>query len=105
MFWSFEIEIWNLFGIWSFTGEPGLRSFKMESKTAFRELQKLIEGEVLFDDLSRAIYSSAASLYRVKPLGIVKPRHKKDVITVVNYARRPDCHPPSPIFRIPPVVR
>ena len=60
----------------------------MESKTAFRELQKLIEGEVLFDDLSRAIYSSAASLYRVKPLGIVKPRHKKDVITVVNYARR-----------------
>ena len=58
----------------------------MESKTIFRELQKLIEGEALFDELSRTIYSSAASLYRVKPLGIVQPRHKKDVITVVKYA-------------------
>jgi len=48
----------------------------------------LIEGEVLFDELSRTIYSSAASLYRIRPLGIVKPRHKKDVITAVKYATR-----------------
>src|SRR4030066_715356 len=57
-----------------------------ESESIFRQLKKLIEGEVLFDELSRTIYSSAASLYRIKPLGIVKPRHKKDVITVVKYA-------------------
>ena len=42
--------------------------------------------EVLTDDLSRTIYSCGASLYRVKPLGIVQPRHKLDVIKAVQYA-------------------
>lgn len=57
-----------------------------ETKTIFRDLQKLIEGEVLFDELSRTIYGTTASIYRVRPLGIVKPKHKKDVITLVKYA-------------------
>ena len=57
-----------------------------EEKEILRDLRNTIEGEVVFDELSRTIYSSAASLYRIKPLGIVKPRHKKDVITVVKYA-------------------
>ncbi len=57
-----------------------------ETKPILKDLQRLIEGEVLFDELSRTIYSSAASLYRIRPLGIVKPRHKKDVINVVKYA-------------------
>jgi len=57
-----------------------------EAKSIFKDLRRLIEGDVLFDELSRTIYSSAASLYRIRPLGIVKPRHKKDVITVVKYA-------------------
>ncbi|MBU2055916.1 MAG: FAD-binding oxidoreductase, partial [Proteobacteria bacterium] len=50
------------------------------------DLGRLIEGEVLTDDLSRTIYSCGASLYRVKPLGIVQPRHKLDVIKAVQYA-------------------
>jgi anaerobic glycerol-3-phosphate dehydrogenase C subunit len=59
-----------------------------EEKKILRDLRKLIEGDVLFDELSRTIYSSTASLYRVKPLGIVKPKHKKDVINLVKYAAR-----------------
>ncbi|MFH2119895.1 MAG: anaerobic glycerol-3-phosphate dehydrogenase subunit C [Pseudomonadota bacterium] len=50
------------------------------------DLGRLIEGEVLTDDLSRTIYSCGASLYRVRPLGIVQPRHKLDVIKAVQYA-------------------
>ncbi|OGQ04614.1 MAG: hypothetical protein A2026_20475 [Deltaproteobacteria bacterium RBG_19FT_COMBO_46_12] len=57
-----------------------------KTNTILKGLGDVIEGEVLFDELSRTIYSSAASLYRIRPLGIVKPRHKKDVITVVKYA-------------------
>jgi anaerobic glycerol-3-phosphate dehydrogenase C subunit len=57
-----------------------------EEKEILRDLRNTIEGEVLVDELSRTIYSTAASLYRIRPLGIVKPRHKKDVITVVKYA-------------------
>jgi anaerobic glycerol-3-phosphate dehydrogenase C subunit len=55
-------------------------------KAILRNLHRLIEGEVLFDEINRTIYSSAASLYRIRPLGIVKPKHKKDIITVVKYA-------------------
>jgi anaerobic glycerol-3-phosphate dehydrogenase C subunit len=50
------------------------------------DLGRFIEGEVLTDELSRTIYSCGASIYRIKPLGIVKPRHKMDVIKVVQYA-------------------
>jgi anaerobic glycerol-3-phosphate dehydrogenase C subunit len=55
-------------------------------ETLKRDLQRLIEGDVFFDELSRTIYSSAASIYRVKPLGIVKPKHQTDVIRLVRYA-------------------
>jgi len=53
-----------------------------------RDLQRLIEGDVFFDEITRAIYSSAASIYRIRPLGIVRPKHKKDVIHLVRYAAR-----------------
>jgi anaerobic glycerol-3-phosphate dehydrogenase C subunit len=36
--------------------------------------------------MSRAMYSSGACLYRVRPLGIVWPKHKHDVIAVVKFA-------------------
>jgi len=55
-----------------------------KTETIFRDLRKFIEGEVLFDELSRTIYGSAASIYRIRPLGIVKPKHKKDVINLVK---------------------
>src|SRR4030042_7053989 len=60
-----------------------------EEKEILRDLRNTIEGEVLFDEINRTIYSSAASLYRVRPLGIVKPTHIKDVLTV---AKNPPQH-------------
>lgn len=56
------------------------------SKNILKNLEKLVEGEVLLDDLSRTIYSSGASLYSVRPLGIVTPRSKTDVVNVVEFA-------------------
>jgi anaerobic glycerol-3-phosphate dehydrogenase C subunit len=57
-----------------------------KEQTDFKDLAALIEGDVLTDELNRTIYSSGASLYRVKPLAIVKPRHKADVVQAVRYA-------------------
>jgi anaerobic glycerol-3-phosphate dehydrogenase C subunit len=57
-----------------------------KTKNILNNLEKLIEGEVFLDDLSRTIYSSGASLYSVKPLGIVTPRSKTDVVNVVEFA-------------------
>ncbi|MGO9120315.1 MAG: anaerobic glycerol-3-phosphate dehydrogenase subunit C [Desulfomonilaceae bacterium] len=57
-------------------------------KAMFREIEEMIEGDVLYDDLSRTLYSSGACLYRVKPLAIVQPKNKSDVVKVVRYASR-----------------
>ncbi len=51
-----------------------------------RDLRTLLEGEVLFDDLSRTIYSSAACIFFLRPLLIVQPRHREDVVECVRYA-------------------
>ena len=40
-----------------------------QSEKIFREIKGMIDGEVLYDDLSRTIYSSAACLYRVETAG------------------------------------
>jgi len=52
------------------------------------DLRARIEGEVLFDDLSRTLYSTAACIYQVRPLGAVVPRHEGDILALLDYARR-----------------
>jgi FAD/FMN-containing dehydrogenase/Fe-S oxidoreductase len=52
------------------------------------DLHRRIEGEVLFDSLHRTLYSTAACIYQVRPLGIVVPRHEGDVRELLDYARR-----------------
>ncbi|MDP3040407.1 MAG: FAD-binding oxidoreductase, partial [Deltaproteobacteria bacterium] len=56
------------------------------TETTARDLKTLLRGEVLWDDLSRAAYSSAACIYRLLPLMIVQPKHQEDVIQCVRYA-------------------
>jgi len=57
-----------------------------ENEAILRDLRRLIAGGVLGDEISRVIYSSGASIYHVKPLGIVQPKDKMDVVKVVRYA-------------------
>ena len=53
-----------------------------------RDLASQIEGEVRFDVVSRALYSTDASVYQLEPLGVVVPRTREDVVRVVEIARR-----------------
>jgi FAD/FMN-containing dehydrogenase len=53
-----------------------------------RELEARIEGEVRFDDVSRALYSTDASVYRIDPCGVVVPRTREDVVRTVEIAAR-----------------
>ncbi len=62
------------------TGPP------MAGKIA-RDLGKLIEGDVLFDELSRQEYATAACIFKVRPLGAVCPKTKQDVVNLAKYAR------------------
>ena len=43
-------------------------------------LRRRLEGEVRFDRVSRALYSTDASVYQIVPLGVIIPRSEQDVV-------------------------
>ena len=55
------------------------------------ELKGQIEGEVRFDRISRALYSSDASVYQIQPLGVVVPKNRQDIIRLVEICGRFRC--------------
>ncbi|TQM38989.1 FAD-binding and (Fe-S)-binding domain-containing protein [Pseudonocardia cypriaca] len=50
-------------------------------------LDRELDGEVLFDDYTRHLFSRDASMYAITPIGVVAPRHAGDVVTAVRIAR------------------
>ena len=58
------------------------------SEALKRHLEREIEGEVRFDRVSRALYSTDASVYQIEPLGVVVPKSRADVVATVNAARQ-----------------
>ena len=49
------------------------------------DLEAVVEGEVRFDEYSRQLYATDASIYEVLPIGVVFPRSTEDVAAVVSY--------------------
>jgi FAD/FMN-containing dehydrogenase/Fe-S oxidoreductase len=52
------------------------------------ELKAVIDGEVRFDNGTRALYSTDGSNYRQAPIGVVLPRHIDDVQRTIDLARK-----------------
>ncbi len=48
------------------------------------DLKQIIKGDVLFDEASRNFYSTAACIYKIKPLGVVAPKSIDDVVATVG---------------------
>src|SRR5438309_207000 len=59
-------------------------------------LAGLFEGEIRFDRLSRALYSTDASVYQIVPLGVLLPRSEDDIRAALEVCRT---------FRIPLTAR
>jgi len=53
-----------------------------------RELRETLRGEVRFDTVSRALYSTDASVYQILPLGVVVPESREDLIAAVRIAAK-----------------
>lgn len=51
-----------------------------------RDLKNILEGEVLSDDTTREAYSTAACMYRIRPLCVVIPKTTEDVQATLRYA-------------------
>jgi FAD/FMN-containing dehydrogenase/Fe-S oxidoreductase len=50
------------------------------------DLKGILKGESRFDDLTCALYSTDASIFEVRPAGVVVPRDEEDVQALVRYA-------------------
>ena len=50
------------------------------------DLRGTIAGDVLCDEITSQLYASDASIYQMRPLGVVRPRSAADVATCVRYA-------------------
>ena len=59
--------------------------------TLRHELEQQLEGEVRFDKVSRALYSTDASVYQIEPLGVVLPRTREDLIRLVRICAQFRC--------------
>ncbi|MCK8818072.1 anaerobic glycerol-3-phosphate dehydrogenase subunit C [Natroniella sulfidigena] len=58
----------------------------LEKEKIKQDLEDLIAGEVLVDEISRTLYSTDASIYKIKPLGVAFPKNKEDVQAILKYA-------------------
>lgn len=54
------------------------------------DLSGVLDGDIRCDDNFLQLYSSDASIYEIKPLGVVRPTGVEDVVACVNYAREND---------------
>src|SRR5258707_15588821 len=60
-------------------------SSKSVDVAALRDaLLKAVRGEVRFDRLSRALYSTDASVYQIVPLGVVIPKTEEDILATLK---------------------
>ena len=73
------------------TPVPHANARLVDAAALQRELESQIEGEVRFDAVSRALYSTDASVYQIHPLGVVVAKSREDLIRVVRIASRFRC--------------
>src|SRR6266480_675645 len=62
-----------------------------QSEDFRRELETQTTGEVRFDRISRALYSTDASVYQIEPQGVVLPRSRDDLIRIVRICAERGC--------------
>jgi FAD/FMN-containing dehydrogenase/Fe-S oxidoreductase len=54
-------------------------------------LRREIQGEVRFDKISRALYSTDASVYQIQPVGVVVPKNREDILRAAAICRAARC--------------
>jgi FAD/FMN-containing dehydrogenase/Fe-S oxidoreductase len=55
------------------------------------ELATSLRGDIRFDAVSRALYSTDASVYQIEPAGIALPRSREDLRRIVEICARHNC--------------
>ena len=53
-----------------------------------KDIGSKVHGKTLFDEFSRGRYSTDASVYQIKPIGVVLPKDTNDVLNVMEYSQK-----------------
>ena len=72
--------------LYLFLIKPDLRMDPERSRIQ-ADLSGVLDGDIRCDENALQMYSSDASIYAIKPLGVVRPTGVEDVVACVNYAR------------------
>ncbi len=59
---------------------------KIAVKKALRNIEQQLEGDLLFDNLTRSIYATDASVYRKLPLAVAYPKNENDIKLLIRFA-------------------
>jgi len=65
-----------------------LVSIEVNAEALRAELEAAVTGEVQFDTVTRALYSTDASVYLIMPVGVVVPKTREDIIAAVRVAAK-----------------
>ena len=55
------------------------------------DLAERLDGEVRFDEISRGLYSTDASVYRIEPVGVAIVRSRDDILAAIACCREHGC--------------
>ena len=60
----------------------------MQADTFFKDLKKQLDGDLQYDELTKAIYATDASVYRKLPEAVVYPKTVEDIKKLVLFAKK-----------------
>jgi FAD/FMN-containing dehydrogenase/Fe-S oxidoreductase len=73
------------------TPVPQANASLVDTGALEQELKAQIEGEIRFDKISRALYSTDASVYQIQPLGVVVAKSREDIVRTLQICHRFRC--------------
>src|SRR5579859_6688850 len=76
---------------WRLSEFEAMSLVNIQLQTLEAALKSSIQGEVRFDPVSCALYSTDASVYQIRPTGVVLPKTREDLIRIVEICRRYRC--------------
>ena len=59
----------------------------MSLSSHLQSLSKKLVGELLYDDLVKAIYATDASVYKMLPLAVAYPKNEDDLKQLIQFAK------------------
>ena len=70
---------------------PPAEAVRVDVDALQRDLRAAISGDVRFDVISRALYSNDASVYEIRPAGVVIVKNRDDVVRTIEICARHRC--------------